>query len=91
MNRSRRLGTGKFTFTLSSVVGPGKMFVHGGLLSSGNKPEFVFVLGGTDYFTNGKAMITGVTAGTKAAGAGSWSPATVTTSATDGNAYITVP
>lgn len=97
-------GSGKFIFTISSVAGaPGKQFSHSGLATSGDKSEFIFVLGGTaaksglEYKgTDTKALTTGVSGGTKAAGATAFTPATVQIKSapgdlSNGNTYILVP
>ncbi len=87
-------GDGIYTLELSQYVGVGKPFSHTGLLKSGDKPEFIWVLGtgiGVEYKTPGNvAELTGVAAGTKAAGAGSFTPQTVAIAA-NFNTYITVP
>ncbi|TNF26046.1 MAG: hypothetical protein EP329_21900 [Deltaproteobacteria bacterium] len=77
---------GIFTFVLSENTGK-----HTGLLNSGDAPQFVFVIDGVEYKTDGAADATGVTAYTKAEG-GDWTAATVETQ-TDGdkNTYITAP
>jgi hypothetical protein len=82
------------TFTLSSIVGPGKPFAHSGLLKTGDKPEFIVVFGpgdGREYKSDdGKALATGVTAGLKAMGAASFTPVDITL-AGNNNTMITVP
>jgi hypothetical protein len=84
-------GDGKFTFQLSSYVGAGNPFIHSGLTRSGDKPEWIFMFNGKEYKDlSGNALITGITASTKASGAGSWSPQTITL-ATNKNTTITVP
>jgi hypothetical protein len=86
-------GTGKYIFTLSGSTGAGKMFNHTGLLNSGDKPEFIFVLGagsGKEYKdANGAALPTGVTAEVKPSG-GSFTVVPVTI-ASNKNTTITVP
>ncbi|MFO0583450.1 MAG: choice-of-anchor X domain-containing protein [Anaeromyxobacter sp.] len=84
-------GDGKYTFVLSNYVGAGKPFKHTGLLKSGATAEFIFVLNGVEYkLANGNAATTGVTAGTKASGAGSFTNATISIIANK-NSAITVP
>ncbi len=82
------------TFTLSAVTGAGKPFNHTGLVSSGDKPEFIFVFGtgtGKEYKdASGNALATGVTAGVKASGASTFTDVTITL-ATNKNTTITVP
>jgi hypothetical protein len=91
------LSNGKGTFTLSAVVGSGKPFDHTGLLNSGDKPEWNWVFNGKEYKdADQNALMTGVTAATKASGASSYSPATVqlydkAVNGNNGNTYITVP
>lgn len=84
-------GTGKYVLTLSSVVGPGKRYQHTSLASSGDSPQFVFVLGGKGYWNSGGASMYGVSAGTKAAGANAFTPATVHVDSSSHNTYIVVP
>lgn len=85
-------GTGKYTFTLSNVVGAGKTYPHTGLLNSGDKPEFIFVFNGKEYKeADGTASTTGVTAGTKASGASAFTAATVSVNSANKNTYITIP
>jgi hypothetical protein len=70
--------SGKYTFKLSDNVGSGKTYYHTGLTSSGDKPEFNFVFNGKEYKTSGtNAAVAGVTAGTKASGASSFTAATI--------------
>ncbi len=84
-------GTGKYVFDLSQYVGAGNALPHSGLTSSGDKPEFIFVLTGVEYKdAGGIALEAGVTAGTKAAGDLVWTPATIAI-ATNNNTYITIP
>ena len=85
-------GTGKYVFTLSSVAGAGKLLPHTGLTTSGDQPQFVFVLSGTGYTSSsGVALTSGVSAGTKASGAGAFTAATVLVDNTSHNTYITIP
>lgn len=83
-----------YTFTLSENVGAGKMFPHSGLLSSGDKPEFVYQLGagsGKEYKdAGGTALATGVTAQIKPSG-GSWTAATIKVNSMNKNTYVDVP
>ena len=85
-------GTGKYVFTLSVVAGAGKLFPHTGLLTSGDTPEFVFMLGGKNYVgSSGGASLYGVSAGTKASGANVFTAATIQVDSLRHNTYITVP
>jgi len=85
-------GTGKYVFTLSSVAGAGKLLPHTGLTTSGDRPQFVFVLSGKGYTSSsGVALTDGVSAGTKASGAGAFTAATVSVDSSSHNTYITVP
>lgn len=88
-------GTGgnQFVFTLSENIGAGKKFPHTGLMSSGDKPEFIFVFNGKEYKDpNTKAALaTGITAATKASGSTSWTPASVTLNTGNNNTYVTIP
>src|SRR5262249_14938974 len=85
-------GTGKATFTLSAQVGSGHAFNHTGLLHSGDKPQFVIVFADKEYKdTNGFSTM-GVTAGTKASSASSFTAANITLATSgDPNPTITVP
>lgn len=87
-------GDGIYTFQLSSYVGAGSTRPHTGLLSSGNKPEFIWVLGtgtGVEYKdASSVADLIGVAAATKLAG-GAFAPATVTINPANNNTWITVP
>jgi hypothetical protein len=82
-----------WTFTLSDAVGPGKPLNHTGLLKSGDKPEWTLVFGpgdGKEYEDDSGIGITaGQSAGLKAMGAASFTPAPVVISNT--NASVTVP
>lgn len=90
-------GTGKAVFTLGANIGATGTFKHTGLLNSGDKPEFIFVLGpakatALEYKdAGGNPLLTGVSAAVKASGASSWSPVTVMGGANKANTYITVP
>lgn len=88
-------GDGIYTFQLSSYVGAGSTRPHTGLLSSGNKPEFIWVLGtgtGVEYKdASSVADLIGVAAGTKAAGAGTFTAQPVTINPANNNTWITVP
>jgi hypothetical protein len=86
-------GSGKFIFTLSNNVGAGKTYYHTGLLTTGDKPEFIFVFNGKEYKdTSSNANTTGVTAGAKAATASTFSSVAVQVQTTGfHNTYITVP
>lgn len=80
---------GVYTMVLSDQVGAGKTFYHSGLLKSGDKPEWVWVLNGVEYKAAGKAAVGGVAAYTKATG-GAFVAANVLI-AGNNNTYITVP
>lgn len=85
-------GTGKFVLTLSSVAGAGKRLAHTGLTTSGDKPQFVFLLSGKSYASsNGIASTNGVSAGTRASGAGAFTAATVLVDSSSHNTYIAIP
>jgi len=88
-------GDGKYTYVLSANVDQTKP-PYPGLLKSGDKPEFIFVFNGKEYKdAGGIALSTGVTAGTKASGASTFTPANIAltggTGLGSGNTYITVP
>ena len=81
-----------YTFDMSSVVPPAANapFVHTGLLTSGTKPEWVWVFNGVEYKDpSGSAATGGVTAATKPSG-GSFTTQTVVL-CSDNNTCITVP
>jgi hypothetical protein len=87
---------GKATFVLSTVVGAGKKYIHTGLLSTGAKPEFVWVLNGVEYkiatgASAGTAASIGVTAATQATGTTTWTSAPILINASNKNTYITSP
>jgi hypothetical protein len=90
---------GVYSFTLSDFAGAGKLLYHTGLTKTGDQPQFVFVFYKADGTTSkeykvgtGGPPTTGVTAGTKASGAATWTPATVQKQTTgDLNTFITVP
>jgi len=85
-------GTGVFSFALSSVVGAGKPLSLSGLAKSGDKPEFIFVFNGKEYkLADGTAATSGVTAGTRLAGASTYVLTPVLINATNKNSYINVP
>jgi len=86
---------GVYTFTLSGNIDQAHP-PYPGLLKSGDKPEFIWVFNGVEYKDGtGVAGLQGVAAGTKAAGASSFTPATVEltggTGLGSGNSFITVP
>jgi hypothetical protein len=85
-------GTGNYVFTLSKFAGTATL-PHTGLLTSGDKQEFVFVFNGKEYTTDGSIHATaGVTAAVKAQSASGWTAVTVSTQTSDHyNTYITVP
>lgn len=81
-----------YTFTLSANVGAGKKFVHTGLLKTGDKPEFVFVFNGKEYKdAGGTVLADGVSAGTKASTATTYTSAPILVNATNKNTYVTIP
>ena len=80
---------GVYTMDLANYVGAGKTFYHSGLLKSGDKPEWVWVLNGVEYKAGGQAATGGVAAFTKPSG-GVWAEQTVAI-AGNNNTYITVP
>ncbi|HUM13010.1 MAG TPA: choice-of-anchor X domain-containing protein [Myxococcaceae bacterium] len=92
-------GDGIYTYVLSSNLDQTKP-PYPGLLKSGDKPEFIFVFGtspNSKEYKNGSAVANtqGVTAGTKASGASSFTTQTIAitggTGLGSGNTYITVP
>jgi hypothetical protein len=83
-------GSGHYIFTLSDIVGTGKMYPHSGLAYSGDIVQFVFVLGGIQYKSFGGAcLMTGVSAQTKPS-AGGWSTVTVQADPINYNTEVTV-
>jgi hypothetical protein len=79
---STKDSSGKFSFVLSNFVGPGKAVDTGkmpypSLLTTGQKPEFVFVVGGVEYKNGKYASPAGVTAFTELAGSSSFVTAPV--------------
>jgi len=81
---------GVYTLDLATQVGAGHPFYHSGLLKSGDKPEWIWVLNGVEYKAGGTAATGGVTAFTRATATGAWVPVTVTL-AGNNNTTITVP
>src|SRR5262249_3781429 len=84
-----------YTFTLSAVTGSGKPYDHSGLLTSMQKPEFIFVLKDKEYKdASGNALMTGGTAQVKVSG-GSFAATTVKVydkaGGGNGNTYIQAP
>jgi len=81
-----------YVYTLSNVVGAGKQFPHTGLLTTGDKPEFIYVFNGKEYKdSSGTASTAGITAGTKAAGASTYTAVTVAINSANKNTYVTIP
>ncbi|MCK6547103.1 hypothetical protein L6R52_14735 [Myxococcota bacterium] len=80
-----------FRFVLDDVVGPGTALPHAGLLSSGDRPEFVFVIGGVEYKEAGIASASGVAAYLKVPPSSSFSMTVIDTNAQNGNTYVAVP
>ncbi|HTS82492.1 MAG TPA: choice-of-anchor X domain-containing protein [Myxococcaceae bacterium] len=88
-------GDGKYTYVMSAELNQSAP-PYPGLLKSGDQPQFIFVFNGVEYKDGtGNANTAGVTAGTKASGASSFTPATIQitggTGLGSGNTYITVP
>ena len=81
---------GVYTLDLFTQVGAGKPFYHSGLLKTGDKPEWIWVLNGVEYKAAGTAARGGVTAATRATATGAWVAATVML-AGNNNTTITVP
>ena len=82
-----------FTFVLGDNVGPGKAFVHSGLLKSGDIVEWVIVLHGSEYKSasdGGDAAVEGVTAELKPAG-GAWTVQTIIRHGAYNNTAVSVP
>jgi hypothetical protein len=75
-------------------VGPGKLFSHSGLVHSGDRPEFIWVLGagdGVEYKDeNGYAADGGVSAKTRVGTTGAFTPTTIGWS-DNKNSYLQVP
>lgn len=82
-------GDGRYTFTLSGYLGD---LPHTGLLRSGQRPEFVFVLGYVEYKVWGAAATAGVSAGVRPAGAATFTPVPIEVQ-TSGylNTFVTIP
>jgi hypothetical protein len=88
--------SGIATFVLSDHAGAGTTYPHTGLLLTGAKPEFVWVLNGVEYkiatgASAGTAASTGVTAATQATGTTTWTSAPILINASNKNTYITSP
>ncbi|TMA30403.1 MAG: hypothetical protein E6J88_05855 [Deltaproteobacteria bacterium] len=61
------------TIAMSQIVGTGNPIVHAGLVSTGDKVQFIVVFNGKEYKSgSGNALLQGVTVGTKAAGASTY-------------------
>lgn len=86
-------GGTSYTFVLKDVVGAGTALPHAGLLSSGDKPEFVFVFKGVEYKSgDGKTCPTqGVKAYLSLADGGFDPTPTPVGNASNGNTIVTVP
>jgi hypothetical protein len=85
-----------YTFRMSDFAGAAdKPFRHTGLLPSGAKPEFVWVLNGVEYKDASTiAISTGVTAGYRVGTTGAFTPLTISTyngGGENGNTYVTIP
>lgn len=91
----RQVGaTPVFEFILGENVGAGTDHPHSGKLTTGDKPEFVFVIHGVEYKSGGKAAMTGVKAYTMKPPATTWTETTVTRydqQGGNGNTYVTAP
>jgi hypothetical protein len=83
---------GRFTFLLSSVVGPGHLQPHSGLLNSNDVVQFVVVLGGVEYKSppggGGTSLSTGVTAFARRSG-GTFT--TLPLTVVQNNSAVTIP
>ncbi|MFO0750307.1 MAG: hypothetical protein U1F43_32250 [Myxococcota bacterium] len=77
-------GDKKYTFRLSENLAK-----HDGLLKTGDKPEFIFVLDGTEYKAGGAAATAGVTASTSGDST-TWNPATVAILDSNKNSYVKI-
>ena len=83
--------TNVYEFVLSDSVGAGTTRPHAGLLNSGDKPEFVFVIGGVEYKAAGEAASEGVAAYLKVPPAADFSSVPVEKNAQNGNTFVTAP
>jgi len=85
-------GDGIYTFTMSNAVGAGTSLPHSGLLSSGDKPQFVVSLGAdkAEYRDAVGPSSAGVKAYFKATG-GAFVETTISHDNTDKNNMVTVP
>lgn len=86
-------GDGKFTFILSQNISTTTP-PYPGLLKTGDKPEWVYVLDGVEYKVGGDASPTGVKAYVKAGAATTWTEVAVSQTAGGPfgkNTIITVP
>jgi len=89
-------GDGKYTYVLSQQINQSAP-PYPGLLKTGDQPQFIFVFNGVEYkdLGSGNANTAGVTAGTKASGASSFTNQTILigngTGISAGNTYINVP
>ncbi|HVN32375.1 MAG TPA: hypothetical protein VMT45_10340 [Thermoanaerobaculaceae bacterium] len=86
-------GGGLYTLRLSDFTGKHALLVHTGLLNVGEKPEFVFTLGGVEYrnwWVDYRVFADGVTVESRGPGAPKWTPAPIWW-ADDLNTAITVP
>jgi hypothetical protein len=88
-------GGGIYTVVMSDWVGSHMLFDHTLLLGSGDRPEFVWVLGAEEYKVGGDALLGGVRAELKPRG-GSWTAQPVLLQdlpdqSGDRNTYLIVP
>jgi hypothetical protein len=99
---------GSNAIAMSQITGTGNPIIHAGLANSGDKVQFIVVFNGKEYKDDsGNALVQGITVGTKASGASTYTNATINVAcdpsdtATNctgavsgigtGNSYITVP
>jgi hypothetical protein len=74
------------TIAMSAIAGAGNPIVHAGLPNSGDKVQFIIVFNGKEYkSTGGNALVAGITVGTKASGASSFTNATINVACASGS------
>lgn len=86
--RLKKGDDGFYTFELGKVL---SQLRNTGLLSTGAKPEWVFVFGGTEYKVASKASMEGVKAYTKVKDATTWTEMTIALCGNNNNTCITAP